>query len=324
MPFYIEYNFCDAPLLIPLLESHRKELPMLALEVKNLIKSYGDVAAVKNISFQIRVGECFGLLGPNGAGKSTTIEIIEQIQKQDSGQVFYFGKPPTEALREQIGVQFQETALLPRLTARECLEVFSGLYSERIPVPELIKLCQLEEFADRYHEKLSGGQKQRLLLAIAMSNRPKILLLDEPTTGLDPQARRHLWDIITNLKTAGATIILTTHYMDEAEALCDRIVIVDHGEIIAEGEPRNLIRSHLPEVIVEMPLSERVTSDRVKNLLPNERVLILGQRLQISTKKLDQVVRALSDAHIPLDGLHVRQPNLEDLFISLTGKALRS
>jgi ABC-2 type transport system ATP-binding protein len=297
---------------------------MFALEVKNLVKSYGPVKAVKNISFGIKKGECFGLLGPNGAGKSTTIEIIEQIQKQDKGDVLYFGKPPTEAMREELGVQFQETALLPRLTTRECLEVFSGLYTKRVEVSELIKLCQLEEFSERFHEKLSGGQKQRLLLAIAMSNQPKILLLDEPTTGLDPQARRHLWNIIQNLKSAGATIILTTHYMDEAEALCDRIVIVDHGEIIAEGEPRTLIRNHLPEVVVEIPVSDFVTQEILEKSLPHEKIQLVGQRLQVSTKKLDLVLRALSQGEIPLEGLHVRQPNLEDLFIALTGKALRS
>jgi ABC-2 type transport system ATP-binding protein len=297
---------------------------MFALEVQKLKKSYGAVEAVKDISFQIKPGECFGLLGPNGAGKSTTIEIIEQIQKFDAGKILYFGKTPTETMRDELGVQFQETALLPRLTVRESIEVFSGLYSNPRNVDELIELCMLTEFSERQHDKISGGQKQRLLLAIALSNHPKILLLDEPTTGLDPQARRHLWDIISNIKRNGTTILLTTHYMDEAQALCDRIVIIDHGEIIAEGPPRTLIRTHLPEVIVEMPISASLSKSMATNIWPSEPIVEVGQHLHFSTKKLDQLISALTKSGVSLEGIQIRQPNLEDLFISLTGKILRS
>lgn len=297
---------------------------MYALEVHHLKKSFGTIEAIKDISFQIKKGECFGLLGPNGAGKSTTIEIIEQIQKFDAGKILYFGKPPNETMRDELGVQFQETALLPRLTVRESIEVFSGLYSKPRNVDELIELCMLTEFADRQHDKISGGQKQRLLLAIALSNHPKILLLDEPTTGLDPQARRHLWDIISNIKKDGTTIVLTTHYMDEAQALCDRIVIVDHGKIIAEGPPQTLIRAHLPEVIVEMPITERFSKSLALEIWPSEPVIEVGGNLHFSTQKLDQLIGALTKSGVSLEGIQIRQPNLEDLFISLTGKILRS
>jgi len=297
---------------------------MYALEVKNLERSYGVVKAVRGLSFAVNSGECFGLLGPNGAGKSTTIEMIEQIQKPDSGEIFYFGRKPDDKMRDELGVQFQETALLPSLTVRESLHIFSGLYSNPRGVDELIELCRLKDFADRRHDKLSGGQKQRLLLAIALSNHPKLLLLDEPTTGLDPQARRHLWDIISDIKKSGTTILLTTHYMDEAETLCDRIVIIDHGKIIAEGQPRRLIRTHLPEVVVEMPKIENLAKEAIDKISQLGRLDFIGDRMQISTKKLDLLVRLLTDENLSLEGLHVRQPNLEDLFLSLTGTGLRS
>lgn len=295
-------------------------MPRSVLSLKNVKKNFGKVQAVKGISFEVREGECFGLLGPNGAGKSTTLEMIERIISPSSGKILYFEKPMGDQMTEELGVQFQSTALLPSLTVKETIETFSKLYRNPREVSELIKMCDLGEFLDRKHEKLSGGQRQRLLLAIALSNNPKLLLLDEPTTGLDPQARRNLWDTISRIKKEGTTIILTTHYMDEAEFLCDRLVIVDKGEILAEGEPKKLIRSHLPEVVVEIGKDK---NEKIKEIAGENNISESDHFYQISTQKLEDLMAQLVENKLNLYELKVRQPNLEDLFIRLTGKELR-
>ena len=207
------------------------------IQVKQLKKAFKDLVAVDDISFDVQQGLCFGLLGPNGAGKSTTIEMMEGIIEPDSGEITFRGKPLDDESLNGIGIQFQNTALQDFLTTKEVINMFHALYTKTLPVERIIELCQLQDFLDQDHRKLSGGQKQRLLLALALVNDPEVLFLDEPTTGLDPHARRNFWDLINAIKSQGKTIVLTTHYMDEAEYLCDHIELMDKGKIIARGRP---------------------------------------------------------------------------------------
>ena len=218
----------------------------MALQVRQLRKSFKDVVAVNGIDLDVRAGECFGLLGPNGAGKTTTIEICEGITEPDSGDVQVLGRrwgTDTDALRQRLGIQLQDTQLPDKLTVTETLTLFRSFYHQGLTVAEAIDLVQLGEKQRARISTLSGGQKQRLAIACALIGRPDLLFLDEPTTGLDPQARRQLWGVITDLKGAGRTILLTTHYMDEAEQLCDRVAIMDHGTVIALGTPNELMAS---------------------------------------------------------------------------------
>lgn len=234
------------------------------LEVRNLAKTYKakpkNVEAVRGIDLRIPQGVCFGILGPNGAGKTTTIEIMEGLQKPDRGEVLFKGKTVISATgearaprawSEAIGIQFQQTALQDHLTGRELLKLFAGLYSSRgdydsqdQAVEAVIQTCEIGEFVDREPKKLSGGQRQRVLLALALVHSPEIVFLDEPTTGLDPQARRQFWSLVNKIKSQGRTVILTTHYMDEAEVLCDTLVLVDRGQVIDEGAPRDLLKKY--------------------------------------------------------------------------------
>src|SRR3954466_15891564 len=228
------------------------------LLIRQLRKSYGDVAAVDGIDLEIRPGECFGLLGPNGAGKTTTIEICEGLTMPDAGDVEVLGRRwdrDERALRERLGIQLQETQLAEKLTVEETVRLFRSFYARGRDVDEVIGLVQLDEKRHARVGKLSGGQKQRLALACSIVGDPDLLFLDEPTTGLDPQSRRQLWDLIEEFKTSGRTTVLTTHYMDEAEILCDRVAIVDHGKVIALGTPRQLIESLGAEHVVEFGLS---------------------------------------------------------------------
>ena len=223
------------------------------LEVRDLVKQYPATTAVAGVSFSVPEGICFGLLGPNGAGKTTTIEIMEGILPPTSGEVRYRGEPLGQRFREEAGILFQKTALQDFLTVRQSIALFRGLYAHGLSVDEVIRLCALEKLAKRDSRKLSGGQQQRLLLAIALVNDPAILFLDEPTTGLDPQARRSFWELVQSIKAHRKTIILTTHYMEEAELLCDEIAIMDRGRLIAMGPPRKLLREHFAEVMLELP-----------------------------------------------------------------------
>ena len=218
------------------------------LQTVGLKKTYGkDIHAVRGIDLKIKAGQCHGLLGPNGAGKSTTIEMMEGILKPTSGEILYNGRTIDSAYRQIIGIQFQQTALQDYLKVTEVIDLFSSLYDKVLPKKEIIRLCSLDDIIERDCKKLSGGQKQRVLLAIALINNPQILFVDEPTTGLDPQARRDFWKLIQGIKAEGKTIILTTHYMDEAQILCDQLSIVDKGQIIDEGAPLELIKKHFPE-----------------------------------------------------------------------------
>jgi ABC-2 type transport system ATP-binding protein len=290
------------------------------LEVHNLVKQYPAVTAVDGVSFAVPEGTCFGLLGPNGAGKTTTIEIMEGILPPTSGEVRYRGERLGPRFREEAGILFQKTALQDFLTVRQSVALFRGLYERGLEVDEVLAACALEKLAQRDNRKLSGGQQQRLLLAIALVNDPKVLFLDEPTTGLDPQARRNFWELVESIKARRKTIILTTHYMEEAQLLCDEIAIMDGGRIIAQGAPQQLLRQHFAEVLLELPRQEFPEDARRLPL----KLLDASDRVEISTDDLDGTLRTLMEAHVPLQNLRIRPANLEDLFLDLTGKELRT
>ncbi|MBW2487709.1 MAG: ABC transporter ATP-binding protein [Deltaproteobacteria bacterium] len=289
------------------------------LEVKDLVKKYDKVVAVNGISFALRQGICFGLLGPNGAGKTTTIEVIEDVIPPTSGEVFYKGAPRTTSFREEVGIQFQSTALLNFLTVRETLETFQSFFRKAATVEELVKLCRLAEFLDQYNDKISGGQRQRFLLALALINRPELLFLDEPSTGLDPQARRNLWDLIQGIKAEGKTIILTTHYMEEAQYLCDQVAIMDYGKIIAQGTPSELIRQYSRGITVILP-RHRFAFKANSFPLPVREV---KDTIEIKTDDVNQCLEQLINHDVDLSDITVRSPNLETVFLNLTGRKLR-
>jgi len=289
------------------------------LEVKNLVKKYHKVVAVDGISFALRQGICFGLLGPNGAGKTTTIEVIEDVIPPTAGEVFYKGAPRTPSFREEVGIQFQSTALLNLLTVRETLETFQSFFKKTATVDELVELCRLAEFLDQYNDKISGGQRQRFLLALALINRPELLILDEPSTGLDPQARRNLWDLIQGIKAEGKALILTTHYMEEAQHLCDEVAIMDYGKIIAQGTPAELIRQYSRGITVVLP-RHRFTLDANRFPLPVREV---KDTLEIKTDDVNQCLEQLISHGVDLSDITVRTPNLETVFLNLTGRKLR-
>jgi len=289
------------------------------LEVRELVKQYPATLAVAGVSFSVPEGVCFGLLGPNGAGKTTTIEIMEGILPPTAGEVRYRGEPLGRRFREEAGILFQKTALQDFLTVRQCIALFRGLYTAGLEVDEVIRLCALEKLAGRDARRLSGGQQQRLLLAIALVNDPAVLFLDEPTTGLDPQARRNFWELVQSIKARRKTILLTTHYMEEAELLCDEIVIMDRGRIIAQGPPRRLLHEHFAEVLLELPRQEFPPAARALPL----NIIDASDRVEISTHDLEATLRTLLEAKVPLTNLRIRPANLEDLFLELTGTELR-
>lgn len=218
------------------------------LSVRNLKKAYNGNPAVREISFDIPPGTCFGLLGPNGAGKTTTVEIMEKILEPDRGEVLYRGAPRTGQFSQEIGIQFQQTQLMDYLTVAETLKTFAAFYRRPLEVEAVVSMCRLEEIRDRMTDKLSGGQRQRVLLGLALVNDPELIFLDEPSTGLDPQARLNVWEIIRQVKSRGRTVVLTTHYMEEAQHLCDTVAIMDRGRIIESGSPRDLIQKHCPDM----------------------------------------------------------------------------
>ena len=291
-----------------------------ALEARNLVKRYPGVLAVDDVSFAVAEGSCFGLLGPNGAGKTTTVEIIEGVTPATSGEILYFGEPAGRQFREEAGIQFQSTALQDYLTVRETLEMFRNLYDRRGDLSSIIEDCSLGELLDRDNRKLSGGQKQRLFLAVALVNRPRLVFLDEPTTGLDPQARRNFWALIQKIQARGTTIILTTHYMDEAHVLCDAIAIMDEGKIIASGAPEELLKQRYSGLIIELPL-EDVSHD----LDGIDHVVYEGLGIvEIVSQDISKSLELLSGRIDNLNRIKIRQANLEDLFLDLTGHSLRS
>ncbi|WP_286235057.1 ABC transporter ATP-binding protein [Thalassotalea sediminis] len=288
------------------------------IEVKGLTKVYGELKAVDGVDFSINKGQCFGLLGPNGAGKTTTIEIMEGIIQPTSGEINYYGKPASPEIAQQIGIQFQHTALQDFLTVKETLDLFTSFYQHTVTHDALIELCDLGDFLSRDNRLLSGGQRQRLLLALALINDPDIIFLDEPTTGLDPQARRNFWQLIRKIKANDKTVILTTHYMDEAEQLCDEVAIMDKGKVIEHGAPEKLLTKHFNDVFIYLP-KEDVSDDIIKE----NNWSIEANRVAMSTSQVEQTLAYLIAQNISLTGLHVKSPNLDDLFLKLTGHSLR-
>ena len=291
------------------------------LEVKGLKKYFGQVKAVDGISLKIKKGLCFGLLGPNGAGKTTTVEVMEGVTKPTSGEIFYKGSPLGDHYREEIGIQFQKTSLQDFLKVKEVLELFSSFYEKTLPLEQIIEECSLGELLDRDHRKLSGGQAQRLLLGLALINDPEVLFLDEPTTGLDPQARRNFWDLINQIKKRNKTIVLTTHYMEEAYALCDEIAIMDKGKILLEGPPRKLLKEHFNSMVISLP-----EKDCPSELQGEKNNLVegpMGNMLEILTADPNETFSHLLKSGVNLQNVHLRQKNLEDLFLEITGSELR-
>ena len=301
-----------------------------ALHVRNLRKTYRDVVAVDGLELEVRPGECFGLLGPNGAGKTTTIEICEGITEADSGEVELLGmrwETHDAQLRQRLGIQLQETQLSEKLTVGETIRLFRSFYGQGPEVDEVIGLAQLQEKRNARVGGLSGGQKQRLALACALVGDPELLFLEEPTTGLDPQARRQLWDLIEQFKSAGRTILLTTHYMDEAEKLCDRVAIMDHGKVIALGTPRELIASIGVEHMVEFSAARPVDTAALGRIDGVHEVRTGDGSVRLQVTELHRAVPALLeelDRHgIPLTELRTHSATLEDVFVALTGRHLR-
>jgi ABC-2 type transport system ATP-binding protein len=327
-----------------------------ALRIRALKKAFVDVQAVDGIDLEVAKGECFGLLGPNGAGKTTTIEICEGLTAADEGTVELLGlnwKAGADELRQRIGIQLQETQFPDKMTVEETLRLFRCFYRNGITVDESIKLAQLEEKRQARVGGLSGGQKQRLAMATALVGDPELLFLDEATTGLDPQARRHLWDLVEELKRAGRTIILTTHYMEEAERLCDRVAIMDHGKVIALGTPNELIAKECSEDIVEFAVGPKATAGPSTTVAAatsaqDDSAGGMGRAVDVEALKaipgvqshrVDEGVHQLSVselhttvprifAAIEAQGLHLSEfkthsATLEDVFVRLTGRNLR-
>jgi len=289
------------------------------IEALHITKKYGSVTAVDDLRLPIPEGVCFGLLGPNGAGKTTLIEIIEGILRPTAGEVRYRGRSRDAAFREQIGIMFQHTALLSYLRVRETLATFGGLYRNPGDIDNIIGLCHLGGIRNRYNDRLSGGQRQRLLLALALVNQPTLLFLDEPSTGLDPQARRNLWDIITRVKAQGKTIILTTHYMEEAQQMCDDVAIIDRGRIIARGAPDQLIARHAQGagIVLELGALENAM-DKIPYKITRQ-----GDRATVHVEDMNKGVETMIHLGVDLTGMSVHIPNLETVFLKLTGRRLR-
>jgi len=292
---------------------------MPILEVTNLHKQYKHVLAVADVSFRLPQGCCFGLLGPNGAGKTTTMEMIEQIIEPTGGTILYRGAPRTESFRQEIGIQFQHTSLLNFLSVKETLRCYRSLYRDPEDLDWLIQRCDLGTILDQRNNQLSGGQRQRLMLALALVNRPELVFLDEPSTGLDPQSRRYLWEIISDIKDDGKTVMMTTHSMEEAETLCDSIAIMDGGSIIAEDSPAGLIAAHCRINTIWLP-PDSPLPDFTQ---PDLDVRRSDTSIAIRTDNVNEVLALLMDSGVNLSEMKVASPNLEDVFLILTGRKLR-
>lgn len=303
-----------------------------AVEVRAIVKRYGELVAVGGIDFAARAGTCLGLLGPNGAGKTTTIEILEGLQRPDAGEVRVLGRRwdrEGHEIRERIGVQLQETELQAKLTVFETLRMFRSFYREGRDVDEVVARVGLGEKRDGRVGELSGGQKQRLALGCALVNRPEVLFLDEPTTGLDPQARRRVWEIVEEFKAGGGAVILTTHYMEEAERLADELVIVDHGKVISAGTPRAIVAGLEAESIVSLRPRDgaELTAEELGALDGVREARRGGECWTLSVVDTKRAILALLEhlraRGVEVDDLDTHRPTLEDVFVSITGKTLR-
>jgi ABC-2 type transport system ATP-binding protein len=305
--------------------------PGAALYCRGLVKRYGDVVAVDGLDLEVFTGECFGLLGPNGAGKTTTIEILEGLNDPNAGEVRVlgerWGQGRDRALRQRLGIQLQETKLTDKLSVTETVELFRSFY-DRGPSPEeVIRRVQLEEKAKAWVVKLSGGQRQRLAVACALVNDPDLLFLDEPTTGLDPQSRRQLWELIEDYKRSGRSVLLTTHYMDEAQRLCDRVAIVDHGKVIALGTPAQLIASLGADHVVEFRVEGEFDLAAVAQLPAVMQARREGPGFALIVREphvaIPALLAELERQRCPLAALTTHHATLEDVFVHLTGRTLR-
>ena len=301
-----------------------------AVEVADLVKIYGPLRAVDGVSFRVEPGQIFGMLGPNGAGKSTTVEMIEGLRPADGGRIEVLGldvRRHPRQVKERIGVQLQSTAFFKQLTIRQLLKLFGSFFPRALPVDHLIGLVNLEEKADTPSGDLSGGQRQRLAIAAALVNDPAVVFLDEPTTGLDPQARRSLWEVIRQLRADGKTVLLTTHYLEEAEQLCDRLVVIDHGKVIAQGTPAGLIAEHFERTTLEFLSDARLGRETLEALPAVDRWEEGNGQTRLSSSHVTDTTRALmtlcADRGVDLRGLSIHTATLEDVFLKLTGRRIR-
>ncbi len=304
----------------------------MVIKVEQLVKSYGTIKAVDDISFHVEQGEVFGMLGPNGAGKTTTVEIIEGLRTADSGRVSVLGldvaKVPAK-IKQKIGIQLQAPSLMATLTVEEILDLFSAFYQRSLPIDRVIELLSLTDSRKVLVKNLSGGQQQRLSVAMALVNDPEIAFLDEPTTGLDPQARRGLWSVIEDMSSKDRTIFLTTHYMEEAERLCDRVAIIDHGKIIALDSPQNLIRSYFEEKAIQFEMEPSPDPVILQTLPGTTSVVIDANEVVVYSNDIPATMSAVlkyaekMNLSGQLKDLHVRGATLEDVFLKLTGRRIR-
>ncbi|HEV2405435.1 MAG TPA: ABC transporter ATP-binding protein [Ktedonobacterales bacterium] len=302
-----------------------------AIEIVDVVKRYGAHAAVDHASFTVKRGEIFGLLGPNGAGKTTALEIIEGLRVADEGKVSVLGldvRRQRRAVQARIGVQLQATTLFPELTTRETIALFGAFYPHAIPTDDLLRDVGLEQKAKTHPQNLSGGQRQRLALALALVNDPQLVFLDEPTTGLDPQSRRMLWETVLRLRERGKTVVLTTHFMDEAQTLCDRIAIMDHGRVIALDTPAGLIATLGASAAIACEFSGAAAPDEALRDLPHVTEARVGpERTVLYTDNVEATMAALfgltGASGVRIEHLQVNAPTLEDVFLKLTGRGLR-
>ncbi len=303
---------------------------MPAIEIHNLVKRYGDLVAVNGISLTVEDKQIFGILGPNGAGKTTTLEVVEGIRDPDSGEIRILGLDRSKMkkeIKELIGVQLQSTATPDRLTVRETIELFGTFFKHQLPADEVIAHVQLEQKADARVEELSGGQAQRLAIGLALVNDPKLIFLDEPTTGLDPAARRNLWEVIEGLRKEGKTIVITTHYMEEAERLCDIVAIMDQGKIVAQDTPKNLIKALGESQAIEFTVTGRVEEGELSKLAAVTRVVEAEGTYSLFTTDATTTLRAVIEHGAGgawrAEDIKIRSATLEDVFVKLTGRRLR-
>ena len=300
------------------------------IEIENLTKRFGRVQAVRELSFSVPAGTITGFLGPNGAGKTTTVEMLEGLRRPDAGQALVLGidaaREP-DRLKERIGVQLQTAALYPNLTVSEVIDLFGSFYQRRRPTDELIEALDLGERRDALTKVLSGGQRQRLSVALALVNDPELIFMDEPTTGLDPQARRSLWDLVLALREKGTTVLLTTHYMEEAEQLCDRVAIMDHGRVLEHGTVRELVERRFRELSVRFDALPGIDDGRLAALPGVARLMHEDGEVALYTRDVAATIGGLLAASAELGqepaNLAVRRATLEDVFLDLTGRALR-
>ncbi len=299
------------------------------IQAEHLQKKYNNTVAVHDVSLQVNQGEIFGIIGPNGAGKTTTVEMLEGLRRADGGTIRVLGLDPQregDALRERIGIQLQEANLADRLKVWEAMDLFSGFYRRSVDWRALLEQLGLSEKHNAYVSKLSGGQKQRLQIALALVNDPELVFMDELTTGLDPQARRAMWDLVRDIRARGKTVFLATHFMEEAERLCDRIAIMDGGKIIALDTPQNLVHKLGAGNRVIFEANGNFNAALIENVIPDARIEREGERVTIHSKNdrlASAVVHILETNSIPFKNLRTEQPNLEDVFLSLTGRAMR-